>query len=130
VGSFRLIRINEQLKEEISRLIISGVIKDPRVTTFLSVNRVDVTSDLGFAKVWVSSFVSDKRLEKGVEGLQSAAGFIQTTLGKKLRLRQFPKLTFVADSSIKEGFEMIKKLDSLSEHSVGQAAATETAGAQ
>ena len=113
MGSFRLVRLGEQIREEISKMILSGQIKDPRVSTFLSINRVDVSGDLGYAKVYVSSFMSGKETEKGVRGLQSAAGFIQSTIGRKLTLRQFPKLTFVADSSIKEGFEMVRKLNQL-----------------
>ena len=113
MGSFRLVRLGEQIREEISKMILSGQRKDPRVSTFLSINRVDVSGDLGYAKVYVSSFMSGKETEKGVRGLQSAAGFIQSTIGRKLTIRQFPKLTFVADSSIKEGFEMVRKLNQL-----------------
>ncbi|MBR5581618.1 MAG: 30S ribosome-binding factor RbfA [Treponema sp.] len=113
MGSFRLIRLGEQIREEISKMILSSQIKDPRVSTFLSINRVEVSGDLGYAKVYVSSFMSGKETEKGVRGLQSAAGFIQSTIGRKLTIRQFPKLTFVADSSIKEGFEMVRKLNQL-----------------
>jgi ribosome-binding factor A len=57
--------------------------------------------------------MQDKSVEKGVKGLQSAAGYIQSTIGKKLTIRQFPKLTFIADSSIKDGFEMVKKLNEI-----------------
>ena len=113
MGSFRLIRLGEQIREEISKMILSSQIKDPRVSTFLSINRVEVSGDLGYAKVYVSSFMSGRETEKGVRGLQSAAGFIQSTIGRKLTIRQFPKLTFVADSSIKEGFEMVRKLNQL-----------------
>ena len=113
MGSFRLVRLGEQIREEISKMILSSQIKDPRVSTFLSINRVEVSGDLGYAKVYVSSFMSGKETEKGVRGLQSAAGFIQSTIGRKLTIRQFPKLTFVADSSIKEGFEMVRKLNQL-----------------
>ncbi len=113
MSEFRLARLGEQIRDEISRMILLRQIKDPRVSTFLSINRVEVAGDLGYAKVYVSSFMDDKQTEKGVKGLGSAAGFIQTTLSKKLSLRQFPKLTFVMDKSIKEGFEMIKKLEEL-----------------
>jgi ribosome-binding factor A len=108
-------RLSAGLRDEISAMILSGAIKDSRVSTFLSVNRVEISGDLAYAKVWVSSFVTDKKLREGVKGLQSAAGFIQSTLSKKLRIRQFPRLTFIADSSIKEGFEMVKKLDGLAQ---------------
>ncbi len=113
MSEFRLVRLGVQIQEEIARMIMSKQIKDPRVSTFLNVNRVEVSRDLSFAKVYVSSFMDEKQTEKGVKGLASAAGFIQSTLGKKLSLRQFPKLIFIADSSIKEGFEMVRKLDEI-----------------
>lgn len=119
MASFRLVRLGEQIREEISKMILGGQIKDPRVSTFLSINRVDVSGDLGYAKVYVSSFMSGKETEKGVRGLQSAAGFIQSTIGRKLTIRQFPKLTFIADSSIREGFEMVRKLNQLEAEEAG-----------
>lgn len=113
MGQYRIQKLNGQLRDEISKLLLRGDIKDPRVSTFLSINRVEITTDLGYAKVFVSSFLSDAQLEKGVAGLNSAAGFIQSSIAKKLRIRQFPKLTFVVDSGMKEGFAMVKKLNEL-----------------
>jgi ribosome-binding factor A len=113
MGEYRLDRLGEQIREEISALILSGKIKDPRVSTFLSINRVEVSGDLGFAKVYVSSFMDTHETKQGVRGLENAAGFIQSVLSKKLRLRQFPHLAFIFDESIREGFEMVKKIDGL-----------------
>ena len=56
-------------------------------------------------------------LEKGVDGLNNAAGFIQSSIAKKLRIRKFPKFTFVVDSGMKDGFRMIQKLNALEEES-------------
>ncbi len=113
MGQYRLIRLGEQLREEIATLIMRHEIKDPRVNEFLSINRVEVAGDLAYAKVYVSSFMDDNSVRKGVEGLQSAAGFIQTKVAKKLSVYKFPKLTFVADFSMKEGYDMVQKLNDL-----------------
>lgn len=113
MSEFRLIRLGEQIRNEISQMILRQQIKDPRVSTFLNINRVEVSGDLSYAKVYVSSFMDEKKTLKGVLGLESAAGFIQSSLGKKLTIRQFPKLHFIADSSIKDGFEMVRKLEEL-----------------
>lgn len=123
-------RLNVQLRDEISQLILRGEIRDPRVTgrksgaaartelaPFLSVNRVEVSQDLSYAKVFVSSFASDAMLDKGVDGLNNAAGFIQSSIAKKLRIRKFPKLTFVVDSGMKDGFRMVQKLNALEQES-------------
>ena len=113
MSDFRLKRIESLLQKEIGSLIVSGRIKDPKVNTFLTVNSVKVSKDLVYAKIYVSSFQSGSRIDASVTALNHAAGYIQTLLGKKLKMRHTPKLTFIADSSIKEGFEMIKKLEEL-----------------
>ena len=110
-------RLDSQLRDEISSLLLRGDIKDPRVSNFLSINRVDVSSDLSYAKVYVSTFLSDAQLEKGVDGLNNAAGFIQSSIAKKLRIRKFPKFTFVIDKGMKEGFHMVQRLTELEKES-------------
>ena len=113
MGQNRIQRLNDQLRDEISQLILRGEVKDPRVSTFLSINRVEVTTDLGYAKVYVSSFLPDGQVSKGVDGLNAAAGFIQREIAKKLRIRQFPKLQFIVDAGMKAGFDMVQKLNEL-----------------
>ena len=113
MGEFRLAKLGEQIRGEIALLISTQKIKDPRVSTFLTINRVEVAADLAYAKVYVSSFLPEGQILKGVAGLNSAAGFIQSSIAKKLTIRKFPKLRFIADSSVKEGFEMVNKLNRL-----------------
>ena len=113
MGEFRLAKLGEQIRGEIAQLISTQKIKDPRVSTFLTINRVEVAADLAYAKVYVSSFLPEGQILKGVAGLNSAAGFIQSSIAKKLTIRKFPKLTFISDTSIREGFEMVNKLNRL-----------------
>ena len=117
MGQYRLQRLNDQLRDEISQLILRGEVKDPRVSSFLSINRVEVTNDLSYAKVYVSSFLPDNQIKKGVDGLNAAAGFIQREIARKLRIRQFPKLQFQVDAGMKAGFEMVQKLNELEKES-------------
>ena len=113
MGEFRMLKLGEQIREEISQLIMRQKVKDPRVSTFLSINRVEVARDLAYADVYVSSFLNESQVRKGVEGLNSAAGFIQSSIARKLTIRQFPKLKFIVDTSIKDGFDMVNKLNRL-----------------
>ena len=113
MGQYRLLKLGEQIRGEIANMILRAQIKDPRVSNFLTINRVEVAKDLAHAKVYVSTFMSESELNRGVEGLTSAAGFIQSTIAKKLTIRQFPHLHFVADTSIRDGYEMAKKLENL-----------------
>jgi len=113
MGDFRTERVGNLIQEKVSALIAQGKVKDPRVNAFLTVSRVQVSKDLSWADVYISTFNSDAKLERGVEGLQSAAGFIQFNLGNEIRLRQTPRLRFHADFSIRQGFEMVQKIEEL-----------------
>lgn len=113
MSDYRLQRLGCQIQEEIGALIVGGRIKDHRVDTFLSITRVEVSRDLSFADAYVSSFAEEKALLRGVEGLQSAAGFVQAQLGSKLHIRQIPKIRFHPDLSVREGFDLVKKIEDL-----------------
>lgn len=113
MSKYRLQKLGNQLRGEIAALIMRQDVKDPRVNGFLSISRVEITKDLSSAKVYVSSFLDDASVERGVQGLQNAAGFIQGAIAKKLSIYRFPRLTFVADRSVKEGFKMVQVLNAL-----------------
>jgi ribosome-binding factor A len=114
VDQKRLKRLEEVLREEIAALISRGEIKDPRVTPFVSITRVEASGDGSHAKVWVSILPGqDTSLEDSAEGLQHAAGFIQSQIAKNLHTRLTPVLQFVPDKGIGEGFAMTEKLKDL-----------------
>ena len=115
MGEFRTERVGHLIQEKIGALIVEGRIKDPRVNPFLSVSRVHVSRDLSWAEVYISTFRPEGNLARGVAGLQSAAGFIQSQLAKEIKIRSTPRLRFHEDLSIRDGFEMIKKIEDLAE---------------
>jgi ribosome-binding factor A len=112
MAQYRTERLGQAIQEKISALILEGSIKDGRVSSFLSITKVDVSKDLSFADVYVSD-IRGKKIEKGAEGLQSAAGFIQSQLGAAMRIRKIPHLRFHADTSIGDSFDLIKKIEKL-----------------
>ena len=117
MGQYRLLKLGEQLRKEISSMIMKREVKDPRVSEFLDINRVEVSKDLAHAKVYVSSFMDEASVKRGVEGLQNAAGFVQSSIAAKLRIYKFPKFTFIADFSMKEGYDMVQRLNELEKES-------------
>ena len=106
-------RVGHLIQEQIGSLIVEGRIKDSRVNPFLSITRVTVSRDLAWADVYVSTFKPQASLSRGVQGLQSAAGFIQAQLASHMHIRKTPRLHFHEDLSIKEGFEIVKKIENL-----------------
>lgn len=113
MSGYRTDRSSEDIKREI--IATMKEIKDPRVQgKFITVVRVDVTNDLSYAKVYISSMEGIESAKVAVKGLTSATGFIRREIGKNIRLRIIPELKFIADDSIEHGMEIEKKLKSIS----------------
>ena len=111
MAGYRVGRVSEDIKREIVAVIRE--LKDPRVRDkILTVVRVDVSSDLSFAKVYVSSMSGIDDAKEAVKGLTSATGLIRREVGSKLHLRKTPELKFIADDSVQHGMEIFKKIES------------------
>jgi len=113
MAEFRTERLGHLMQEKISALVLEGKIKDPRVSPFVSITRVNVSRDLSYADVYVSDIREKANIQRSADGLQSAAGFIQSHLGTALRIRKIPHLRFHADTSIRDGFELVQKIEQI-----------------
>lgn len=101
----RLERVNSLLKEVIYEVIHKEV-KNPHVTTFVSITHVETSPDLHHAKVSISMIGTQEEKEKVLAALQSAAGFIAVHASKKAQLRYFPELIFKIDTALEEHFRI------------------------
>jgi ribosome-binding factor A len=115
MSEHRLARVERQLIEELSAMLMRQELKDPRVSPLVSFSHAKVSKDLAYARIWVSGYLSRNELENAVEALNHAAGFLQSKLGKAVRYRSTPKLTFVVDHSIEESYEVIQKIKEANE---------------
>ena len=107
--SIKNIRINGEVMRVISEAIRFS--KDPRISPMTSVMEVEVAPDLKTCKVWVSVLGDDMDRKKTMEGLQSATGYIRSTIAKEINLRNTPTLKFIMDDSIEYAINMSKKID-------------------
>ncbi len=106
-------RIKTRIIEAVSMMIISGEIKDPRLNTLCSITDCTLSPDYAYATLYVSSPFSDGSVEKSVKALNSASSFIQGRLGKILKTRNTPVLTFKLDSAFREGEKLNELISSL-----------------
>jgi ribosome-binding factor A len=113
MAEVRLRKVESLLKEEISGLISRAVIKDPRLAPMTTVTDVEVSRDLSYAKVYVSFYGDTEVREQSVKALNHASGFIHAKLKKIIRLRNIPRLTFLADDSIERGVRLTNKIREL-----------------
>ena len=79
----------------------------------LSVVRVEVTNDLSYCTVYVSTMEGLDRTKTAVQGLKSAAGYIRRELGRRLSLRHVPQMLFKATDSIEYGAHISQVLHDL-----------------
>ncbi len=81
-------------------------IKDPRIG-MVTVNDVDVSRDLNYAKVYVTFFEEDKAVvEEKLAALEAAAGYVRSLVAGRMKLRVMPEIRFVYDASLIEGMRM------------------------
>ncbi len=98
MSQLRVEKLQELIKQEISQMILQEL-KDPRIG-FVTVTQVEVTGDLREAKVYVSIMGGDEQVKESWQGLQSSLGFIRREIGKRIRLRFTPEISFALDKSL------------------------------
>jgi ribosome-binding factor A len=111
MNEIRLKRVESLIRDKVSALIMKGEVKDPRVDSSVTLTRVKAAKDLASARIWVSSFGGEEATAQAARGLAHAAGFIQSRLGRELRMRNTPKLFFSPDDSIREGIAVNRLID-------------------
>jgi len=92
--SERTRKIESQLKEIAGEEV--AALSDPRINGLVTVTGVRVSPDLAQATVFYSVLAGENE-EEAREGLQSAAGRIQASVGAQTRLRRTPRLRFEPD---------------------------------
>lgn len=94
-------RVADAIKEEVSELLRRGL-KDPRIG-FVTITDVEVSPDLRHAKVFYSVVGEEADRAATQKGLDSATGFVQSHVGRRLRLRNTPVVEFRYDPSLERG---------------------------
>jgi len=102
-------RVADQIQRELAQLIQRDM-QDPRLH-LLSVSAVEVSRDLAYATVFVTSLSDSTSHDEILKTLRKAAGFLRHELGKAMRLRIVPELKFKYDESLERGTSMSKLIN-------------------
>ena len=108
---YRPTRVGELLQAEIAQLLLRQL-KDPRLD-MATISRVEVSHDLRHACIYISRIGSETEQRAALQGFEHAAGFIRGQLGKHLKLRYTPELTFKLDTTIAYGVRISRILHDL-----------------
>ncbi len=96
----RMLRVAELVREELAE-IIKQQVHDPRVSDQdFTILRIEVSPDLGYAKVHISTLLPKLKRDELIAGMQHAAGFIRHELMPRLDLKNVPELNFMYDDGL------------------------------
>jgi ribosome-binding factor A len=106
--SRRALKAAEAIREVVSMAILAEL-NDPRVQD-VTVTYVEVSPDMRHAKVHVSVLGDETHQNLSLRGLQSAAGYLQSKIAKRIELRYTPRLVFLLDQGVKRSIEVARIL--------------------
>lgn len=99
----------QAIREVVSMAILTEM-NDPRVQD-VTVTYVEVAPDMRQAKVHVSVRGNETKQRLSLQGLRSAAGYLQAKLASRIETRYTPRLEFVLDLGVKKSIEMAQILE-------------------
>lgn len=102
-------RVAERIRQEAAG-ILRFDLADPRVGR-ATVTRVEMSRDLGLARVYVSILGDSKQQAETLAALRRAGGRVRSLLGARVRLRATPEVKFVFDPSVEFGIRLEEILE-------------------
>ena len=111
--SRRIDRINEQLRDELST-VLARQIKDPRLDSLISLTRVESSSDLRSARVYISVLGNQEQQKEALDGLQSAASFLRREIRDRINMKHTPFMTYLLDESIQDADHILRLINTVS----------------
>jgi ribosome-binding factor A len=111
-------RVAEAIREAVATFLAEDA-KDPRITGLVTVTGAQVSRDLRHARVFVSVLGSKAERAATFEGLSSLAGYLRVHLGRTLRLRLAPEITFQEDESVAYAARIETLLEQVKHESAG-----------
>jgi len=98
-------RVAQQLQKELAMIVMREI--KAKEFGMITINEVDLSRDLSYAKVYFTLLNDEAGLiKKAVELLNESAPFIRSLMGSKMQLRIVPELRFYHDKSLSEGIRM------------------------
>ena len=112
MANFNISRLSEDIKREIS--VALRDIKDSRIANGLvSVSHCELTNDLSYCKVYISSLEGGEKTADAVECLKTAQGFFKKRINQRIKMRKIPELIFLPDNSLDYYEHISEMLDKL-----------------
>lgn len=107
----RVARVEKEVQIQVARYLVSGF--STPLPGIVTVSLVRMPADLRTAKVYVSVLGDDQQMEEVLQILQARAFEVQDYIGRELKMRYCPKLTFYKDHTTEQVIKIDKILHDL-----------------
>ncbi len=105
----RKLRVAAELQRAANELLAHDI-NDPRLTD-VRISAVELSGDLSLARLYFNTLDPDADPVPIEAAFESAAGFFRSRLGRAVRLRRVPALSFVQDLGPRRGLELTHLID-------------------
>ena len=112
-NNYRLAKVSSMLKKEITLILQNDLENDLLKSNFIHISKIDLTGDLQFCKIYITSTAEEKIRKEIVDNLNLAKNFIRHTLGQRIEMRRVPEMTFKDDEVLEKGLSVLKVLEEL-----------------
>ena len=109
----RIEKVSSLLKKEISLIIMNDLNDDLIIENFVSVTKIELSGDLQYSKVFISTPAEEEIKTLILNSLNSAKTRIRFILGQRVKMRRIPDLVFKMDRVLDQGLAVLKVLDKL-----------------
>ncbi len=101
-------RVADQIQREVAE-IITQELDDPRVGR-VTVSGSSLSRDLSNATIYIT-LPAGGDVERALEGLNRACGFVRRRLGQRVRMRYLPRLRFAHDATLDRATRVSELID-------------------
>ena len=119
-NNYRIAKVSSLLKKEITLIFQNDLENNLLKSNFIYISKIDLSRDLQFCKIYITSTAEEKIRKEIVDNLNIARNFIRHTLGQRIDMRRVPEMTFKDDTVLEKGFSVLKLLEELKNKSEDQ----------
>ena len=112
-NNYRIAKVSSLLKKEITLILQNDLDNDLFRSNFIYISKIDLTGDLQFCKIYVTSTAVEEIRKEIIDNLNLAKNFIRHTLGQRIEMRRVPEITFKDDKALEKGLSVLRLLDQL-----------------
>ena len=95
MASHNIQRLAEDIKREMSMTM-----REIDTKGVVSISHCELSNDLSYCKVFISTFEGGEKTIEAVERLKKASGLFKRNINSRIKMRKIPELIFLPDNSL------------------------------